>query len=120
MFKRLGRISLSNKLWGIKTSEGKGSFKALRPGNELLPLNRRISRYRRDKNRAIEELRRESDGKEKKIFTWEELDFRIQKIRCAEDYDSEVEEGKEIDAARVIRENKGKNKGPKGAPKGGK
>ena len=120
MFKRLGRISLSNRLWKIKPSDGKGSFKALRPGNELLPLNRRISRYRRDKNRALEELRRENEGKGKKIFTWEELDCRIQKIRSAEDYDSEVEEGKEIEAAREIKEKKGKNKGPKGAPKGGK
>ena len=53
LFKRLGRMSLACKLWGIRK---KWMFKAIKPTHNPFPPQRRICIYRKDRALALQEL----------------------------------------------------------------
>ena len=94
-------------------------FKAIKPQNEVLPLQRRINRYKKDRSSALGELRL-TDGESPKLHTWDEIDRKVKELRTARNYKSEDEEEKEVGQIRNKKGQKGaagaveKGKGPMG------
>ena len=103
-------MSYGNKIWNILQED---CLKVRRPIGELLPLQRKMTRYRKHKQIVLQHLRI-TKGEETAI-SWEVIDEEIRKMRKKSGYSSETEDAKEREEqmSRKGKKEKGKERNPK-------
>ena len=101
-------MSYGNKIWNILQED---CLKVRRPIGELLPLQRKMTRYRKHKQIVLQHLRI-TKGEETAI-SWEVIDEEIRKMRKKSGYSSETEDAKECEEQMSRKGKKGKGKGKK-------
>ena len=98
-------MSYGNKIWNVLQED---CLKVRRPIGELLPLQRKMTRYRKHKQIVLQQLRVTKGGET--AVSWEVIDEEIRKLRKKSGYESEIEDAKECEEQMSRKGKKGREK----------